>query len=435
MTPIRFCRTFAWNCLIFAAAVAAFDAAVDPYLLFDRPRQVGFNAIKPAVEKQEYLIKAYAAPRSMARTLILGSSRTDIGLDPSHSLWPRAKQPVYNLSLVGAGGDTSARYLQHVMALSPPAEMPRTIVIGLDFESFLFRPVSASMQAGKAVPPLDAEFEERLAVLDDGRPNPARAWRMLKDYAAAMFSLDALVDSIATIAANRQPGSASIEAQGQLMASRLQQTAALDGVAAMFAQKNFQTVRQYANPRQVLSAAPGGQVDRLSDVRKLVEIAKAHGMSVIFLIQPSHADQLELFDRLGYWDDYERWKRALANLIAAEKGRGADVTLWDFGGYEIFVQERIPADKDRSTRLQWFWDPVHYTSALGEIMLARILDQPVPITYGVELTPANVDERLAEIRRDREGYRAREPGEVRRLAALICGATACGSNYVVALGP
>lgn len=435
MSPTRFCIAFLGACLAIAAAVAALNVAVDPYLLFDRPRLAGFNAVKPAVETREHLIKAYAAPRSAARTLIFGSSRTDIGLDPSHPLWRAGDSPVYNLSLVGSDARTLVRYLQHVVALRPPAEAPRTIVVGLDFETFLFRPAAPAPSGAAPIPPSAAdEIEERLAVLADGRPNPARVWRIVKDYATAALSLDALVDSIATIAANRSSGGANIKLHGHLTEAKLQQTVAVDGAAALFAQKNAQTVRQYAAPRQVLSEIPGGPIDRLSAVRKFIEIAKAHGMSVIFFIQPAHADRLELFDRMGYWEDYERWKRALADLAAAAKGTGADVTLWDFGGYEVFAQERIPAGNDRTTRLRWFWDPVHYTTALGEIMLARILRRPGAVLYGTELTPENVDARLAEIRRDREIYRAREPGEAQRRAALFCGMADCG-KYLLSLGP
>lgn len=433
MTPTRFCISFVLNGLALAATVAAVNVAVDPYLLFDRPRQAGFNDVKPAAETREHLIKAYAAPRSAARTVILGSSRCDIGLDPAHPLWRESDRPVYNLGLAGANAPDMLHYLQHVTAPGTSAEPPRTVIVCLDFETFLFRPVRAVAQtAAPAAHPVRNEVEERLAVQEDGQPNQARSWRMFQDYALAVLSLDALADSVATIAANRGSGSANVEPNGHMTEAKFREVTAMDGVAAIFAQKNLETVRQYGTYRQVLSKVPGGPVPHFSAVDKMMAIARAQGISLIFAIQPAHADRLELFDQLGYWDDYERWKRALAERVAGERARGTAVTLWDFGGYEIYVQEPIPAGDNRKTRLRWFWDPVHYTTGLGEIMLARMLRQPAPAPYGVELTPEAVDERLAQIRRDREAYRAREPGEAQRRAMLFCSAGDCGKLATLA---
>ena len=38
--------------------------------------------------------------------------------------------------------------------------------------------------------------------------------------------------------------------------------------------------------------------------------------------------------------------------------------------------------------MKWFWDPVHYSTALGEKMVASMFDSPSPHKYGVRLTPS-----------------------------------------------
>lgn len=423
MTPIRFCIVFLGVCLALGAAIAALNVAVDPYLLFDFPRHAGFNAFKPAVKTRERLIKAYAAPRSAPRTVILGSSRCDVGLNPASPVWRASDRPVYNLSLPGTNLTQLTRLLQHVIALNSPDGVPRTVIVCLDFDFFLFRPAETSVQttAAASQPGLD-EFEARLAVLEDGLPNRQRGLRMATDYANSMFSLAALADSAITVSANVVPEDWNITPDGHLAESMFEQPLAMDGVADLFAAEDIDTLQRFSK-RPVLSERPGGTIVRLQAVRKLIEIAKLHRMSMIFSIQPSHADAYEIFDQMGYWDDYERWKRALAELVAAERRQGAAITLWDFGGYESFSQERVPASEDRTSRLRWFWDSVHYTSALGDIMAARMLKQQTSVPYGVELTPDVVEERLARIRLDRDIYRARVPaGEAQRRAALLSGA-------------
>lgn len=421
MTPSRFCTVFLGAFLVFSAAIAALNAVVDPYLLFDAPRYAGFNAVKPAVKVRERLIKTYAGPRSAPRTVIFGSSRCDVGLDPASPVWRAVDHPIYNFSLPGANLAEMTALLQHVIALNSPADLPHTAIVCLDFEFFLFRPAAVLVQTTEVTnqPGLN-EFDGRLAVLEDGMPNRQRYRRMSLDYAEGLFSMGALADSAITVSANVVPENWNITPQGHLAESMFRRPLAMDGVADLFAAENLDTLHRFSK-RPVLSETPGGAIKRLSEVRKIIEIAKAHGMSVIFSIQPSHADAYEIFDQMGYWEDYERWKRALAELVAAEKRRGAAVTLWDFGGYETFSQERVPTGGDRTTRLQWFWDSVHYTSALGDIMVARMLKQQTHVPYGVELTPEVVEERLARVRLDREIYRAREPGEAQRRAALFSG--------------
>lgn len=426
MSPLRFFTVFLGTWLAFGAAVFAFNVAVDPYLLFNLPRLPGFNASKPAVKTRERLIKAYAAPRNSPRTLILGSSRCDIGVDPASSVWRASDRPVYNLSIPGGDLAQLTLLFRHVLALSSPADTPRTAIVCLDFEFFLFRREEGAAQSAAALGlPVQDEFEERLAVLENGQPNRMRGWRMAKDYANAVFSMAAMADSVLTVAANALPESWDITPDGHLAESMFRRPIAADGTADLFAVEDIDIIHRYST-RQVLSAGSGGRIDRLPAVRNLIEIARRHGMTIIFAIQPSHADFYELFDQMGYWDDYEAWKRALTRLVAAERRRGSAVALWDFGGYEAFSVERVPGSDDRSSRLKWFWDTVHYTTALGDIMVARMLGRPSSAAYGVELTPESLDTRLARIRRDREVYRARELGEAQRRSALFAGNNSVG---------
>ena len=87
--------------VLIAGLLGGINWAVDPYLFFGAARQPGINDAKPAANNREAFMKAYQVSRVQARTVVLASSRTDIGLDASDPAWPRSAAPVYNLSLAG----------------------------------------------------------------------------------------------------------------------------------------------------------------------------------------------------------------------------------------------------------------------------------------------------------------------------------------------
>ena len=430
MSARRFVLISAATALSTAAVFAAFNVAVDPYLVFGMPRHAGFNALKPSAETHEWMMKAYQAPRINARTVVLGSSRTDIGFDPSSAAWPDSAQPVYNLSLAGAHTESSLRFLEHMLAVRGGEPVPKTLIVGLDFENFLIKPPQPQPQAAaeKHGPAPVDEVGERLAVLANGQPNPSRSLRVWKDYGASTLSLDAVIDSVQTLVANQRAGQANVDDHGHLSEARFTEWVKYDGVAALFEQKNANTVRDLSIPRRSLSDRPGGDVKGFGAVHRLIAFAKLHRMTLLLSVQPAHAMRLELLDYMDYWQDYEHFKRGLTQIAAAARADGVDVSLWDFGGYESYASEAVPANKDRVARLRWFWDPVHYTTALGDVMVATMLGQAGADSYGVRLEPATVEARLKQVRLDQQTYRQTRPEEVRRARQLLCTATACKTD-------
>lgn len=413
MSPSRYCLTLGAAALAIAGAVAAFNYAVDPYLLFNVKRVAGFNAVKPAATTRERMMKAYQIERIDAHTIVIGSSRPDLGIDPASKAWPAQAQPVYNMGLVGGDVPEGFKYLRHYVAMRP-GHAPKALVVGLDFENNLYVPVPV-------LPRPMNEMEERLAVDVNGVPNPARAMRVLKDRAQGLLSLDALFDSVVTIRSAHSDAALNLEPNGHLSEAAMRDVVRSDGAAAVFDQKNTETAKTLTKPRRVLSDTPDGPSRKLVTVRELLAFTRQNGIDVVLMIQPAHASRLELIDRLGYWADYERWKRELT-AIAAQAGAGQHVVLWDFGGYAPQMEEAVPG-KGKGA-MAWSWDPVHYNSKLGNLMVAQMFDPAQP-GFGVVLTPANIDARLAQVRADRDAFRARMPQETARLARLACGDRPC----------
>jgi hypothetical protein len=117
-----------------------------------------------------------------------------------------------------------------------------------------------------------------------------------------------------------------------------------------------------------------------------------------------------MFDKAGLWGRFEAWKRDLVKLVYGSSYPGkVAVKLWDFSGYDRYSTELAPEKGDRHTVVDWFWEPGHFKRALGNLMLRRVLDDE-PSEFGAELTPATIDERLQNIRRERGNYRTTRGG-------------------------
>ncbi len=422
MSPQRFIVSSLCIALGLAALVASINIVVDPYLLFDEPRRVAFNEVKPAVETREMLMKAYQSRRVVAKTVILGSSRTDIAFDPASAVWPDALRPVYNLSIAGGGVETGLRYLQHMIDGRPAQQVPRALVVGLDFESFLELPESREASTPRARDAVGAEaWRKRLLLDSEGARNSSYEAQRFDDYLTGLLSLDALSDSVATVLASRRPStSPNLEVDGRTSEARFMDWTNAEGAGGLFRQKHQATIRQFASPRRVL----GGLSDtgELKTVRQLLDFAQSHRMTVVLLVMPAHATRLELFDQLCYWGEYERWKRALADTVSAAVARGTDARALDFGGFEEPNREAVPTAE--GGRMKWFWDPTHATKLLGEAILERTF-AATGDGFGVPLIPQTIEARLEAVRSDRESYRQAQARGAARSAESHCAAGDC----------
>jgi hypothetical protein len=390
----RFLWTWVLTCLGFSAAFVFFNVAMDPYLLFEMPRISGLNARKPAVLTEQRLMKAYDAVRAVPKTLLLGNSRVDVGLDTRHPTWPAEDRPAYNLGLGGGTLYISYRYLQHVLS----ERHPDLVVLDLDFEYFLTTPEASSVT--------DSEFESRLAVTRDGRPNGRRAQRRRDDFVRAVLSLDALIDSFTTLAGNITGESTDIAAGN--WESNDRRFTSVWGSYAFLEAVDLVTLRSWYGQRRNDFA--------IADLRAILDLCRSKNIRVILFIDPVHADELEILDRLGYWSEFEAWKRELVSLT--EQYHGADglgrIVLWDFSGYYPYCSES-PIGGRRG--LRWFSESRHYTKALGDAIARRILGAG-DARFGEQLTADSLEQHLASIREQRRLYREHHQADAQRVRDL-----------------
>lgn len=383
------------------AAAAALNVAVDPYRLW----RDDAGTAKPKAGPNSVVGKAYAVARAAPGALILGNSRAEVGFDPQHAAWPASARPVYNLALPGTGVGTSLDYLRH--ALAAPRARVRTVVLGLDVQDYLV----------DAKAPVAAEYPDTRLIGAASAPG-ARELRRLRDYGQATLTVGALLDSVATLAARGDAHAADLDAQGFNPMRDYVKAAADEGYRKLFDQKNLANSRAWLRRPAALDRAEGREGAPLADLRQIIALCDERGVDLRLAIYPYHAHLLEIVDATGHWEAFEQWKRRVA-AIAAETG----VPLWDFAGYDERTGEDVPARGDRRTAMRWYWEAGHFKKELGDLVLARVLgdggDGAPADEFGVRLTPADVEARIAAVRAQRDAWRAGHAADRAYIAALV----------------
>lgn len=369
--------------------VGGFNALVAPYAITDSPRIEGFNAFKPEIPDNLRIHKLYQVAKVKPQSLILGTSRAGSGLDPLHPVWGGV--PTYNLGLPGATPYESLRWLQHAHALSPI----RRVVMGLD--PFVFN---------RHFPGAPSFDETRLAADADGEPRALWSFNRL----AMLTSWDLLGRSLDTVRAQQSRPSLEVHPNGRWYHHQL--PAPLG--AFRESERIYLSSSWFPAPTHRFGLDEQGE--SAASVRwlgELIRFAKGEGMELHLFISPSHARQWEAAHAAGLWPSFEQWKRLLTRLAASEA-----VPLWDFSGATRYTS--VPPEGEP----RWHLESSHYRKALGDRVLERLLggatNDGVGDSFGVRLTPANLEAHLGELRDAQARYRAEYPSDaadITRIAA------------------
>jgi hypothetical protein len=375
--------------------------AVDPYRVFGTPEIAGLTLQKPAAVRWSRLSKAYMVQRVHPATLILGSSSADVGFNPDSPAWPASFRPAFNLAIDGALPDTNLHYLRHALVSATPTH----VVIEANFIESMVLP-SAPMDAAAHT---QFDFAPRMRVTADGLPNAGYFGAHVADMVFATLSVTSLSDSIDTVLHQGDLSAAYETASGWNDGGELRRWAANDGFYRLMMNKDQAKIPQYAAWRhdKVLQIAP---------VVEMVRVAHAHGAAVTLVIPPNYVDEMEALRQLGIDADYDAWKTALVDGVAAADGSAA---IWDFSGYTPYTTEALPSPGDVSHRLRFVWESVHFQSGLGDLMIARMTGAAAPADFGMRLTVANVASRIEAYHVAQAAWMAVHPGDVARIAETV----------------
>jgi hypothetical protein len=118
---------------IAAVAMVAVNVVVDPFWRFDLVTIEGFNKVKPQVTHQFRLAKAHQVCRLAPENVILGSSRVELGFDPTYEALASLPGATYNLAMAGTGIWELDQTLRHAFFASGRLKVA---IAGLDFYMF-----------------------------------------------------------------------------------------------------------------------------------------------------------------------------------------------------------------------------------------------------------------------------------------------------------
>jgi hypothetical protein len=384
--------------LIYGALTAigmcvALNLALDPYALFGTPRLQGFNKVKAVIGSKQRVFETVAVLERHPEAIILGTSRSDIGLDPQHPAF--AQKRSFNAAASGQPIRESRELLQAVAERSK-AKL-KEAVIGLDFMAF------------NALSPLPFDYSTA---------NFSR-WRKLE----LLFSLSTTLDALRTL--QRQNYDYQL-GQGGLLRDdgfreyignpNLPRRAQFDGSDEGFLRQG------YKPPPHCAWRIQGAEYDAAEEYRALLSVAHQRGISLKLFISPSHARQWETLAAAGLWREFEEWKRMLVriNVEEARKAKATPFTLWDFSGYNTITTEPIP----KQGMMRYYWESSHYRMETGNLVLDQLYRlTPVP-AFGQPLTPASIEPWLEKTRQAQRRYRANNPQEIGTIKALAAGVAA-----------
>lgn len=383
---IKFIKLTITTCLVVLLASGLFNFVIDPYNIFQIVRLQGINTSKAGADDRIGFSKTYMAKKTNPVTIILGTSKFDIGIDPANRYIPNDMKPAFNFAVPGTSIYSQYRNLQHV-GINQRAKL---VIMGLGFESFL-----TDTYSNEIYPPARQEFEDRLAFNYDGSVNQARTIKALKDYSAALLSNSALNDSFNTIfSANTVWLDQSGLSSGQVrFGSRVQN-------------KGHYSVFRNMIRKQLINEPGNKVVNENSKAFKalddLIHYGKKNNLDLIFILPPDHAFQLELWNALGLWNEFEKWKQLLVSKIEAYKNDNFKIEIHDYSFHNVMTIEDVPPLSDL-TPMQGYWESIHFKKQLGDIMLEEIFTRKKN-SVGVLLNSDNLCKHLHNMRRNQNRY-------------------------------
>ncbi|MEN9581090.1 MAG: hypothetical protein RJA70_4099 [Pseudomonadota bacterium] len=409
MTPSRYLRNVGMFTASLVAGTVLLNRLVDPYLVYGSAAVSGLNAIKSDVHGSLRLWKAHAITRLAPRAVLLGSSRTCFGLDPTHAGF--TVTPTFNACLHFTNTYETFRYFQHAVASGPLEEA----VVGLDLMMF------------NGGVPVGSDFRDsRLAASPTGASTPVP---VLADAATTLLSLEGTRATLRTLWSNIR-GSADDLYLENGMREKTHNARFITKIggyqsAFEFAERGYMGSfgTWFPKPCRRYTFTRSDGVSTFDAYRSLLNLAHERKVKLRLLTSPAHARLYEAMRLVGLWPHFEEWKRQLAvlNEEVAHQHGVSPFPLFDFAVFDSDTTEEAVPAKDDPRPMRNYWETSHYTAALGDQVLDRVLGAapaPAPGGFGTPLTTQSMDVHLAAIRAAEVRYRSSHPSDLARLEAL-----------------
>jgi hypothetical protein len=351
---MKYIRTLLTTAIFTLAIAAGFNWFIDPYGMYWSPLVEGLNVKKPEAGNRSRTSKPYVLSKLKPTVLIVGNSRVEMGLNPEHLLFDK---PTYNIGIPGLGMSSQIDFALNEIESNANLEH---IILSLDYLDFLHTQNELAMPVKELI----TRYKNKVT------PNNSID---VADIGKMLFSLETTKNSFLTIV-KQSAQSSSITQKGFNTAKSFISIVKNEGKVPLFSQKLMEL-----NTR-LTSKIMRHHDDNWEDLgpkfvllKQLIRVAQQSGIKLTLFINPYHISYLQLLKDLNYWSDFLLWKVHLNQLLRSQELNGS-VSAYDFSGINNITSEKVQLDKPNQ-RMQWFWEPAHYTSEAGNIMLPILLGQ------------------------------------------------------------
>lgn len=414
MSAKQYSLTLLYCCALLGAAGVMFNLGVDPY--GSDPFLHVSSVARPAIYRRVKLAKAYDIRRISPEAIVLGSSRSHLGLRMSHPGWTVPPSAGYNAAFDGATTKEMFAYLLHAQSVHPLKQ----VVLGLDTWHLTRAPAFTR-----------PDFDPNILF------QPHRYGHNARTYLADLFllgSIDTIWASVGQLTEQTsQPQWLAPDGQrlGEVFFREVEPEYR-NSPGAYFRDTDRQEIgfvldsglpASRSGKRSIVTGETSTSFDYIA---KIVEFCRENQIDLRLFITPAHAHQMEIISATGGWPQLENGKRDLVKLLANDAAKHPGMIafpVYDFSGYSSVTTEVVPGPGEMR-ELKYYWDSSHFKERVGDWVLDRLfgLEQEsdgLPGDFGVPLDPATVDAELTNIRDAQNKYRMKFSDDAAFIRALV----------------
>ena len=361
MTSKRWLKIIFSLLSVIICTVSLFNYIVDPYGLYKN----NFLPNKPKDYEYMRLVKLLKLEELKPNSIVIGTSRAEIAIDPAHKYF---KKPSYNLANAGLSLYEAKYYLEEAIK----QENLNNVLLVLDWRMF--------NDVMKKIPDFETYF----------------ANRNIYKY---LFNFDVLQDSIFTI--ENQDMKSFYNSNGVMTEEYMRALINING--GHYNIMKIEEKKYYKNISSNNIYKDTG-MSSFEDFRTILELCYRNKINLDIVFGPSHIRQWEAFD---YYKDYETlltWKKDLVEIVqkVANKFNNIPFRIVDFAVYNEYTSEKIPTEENQS--MVYHYEGSHYKPKLGEMLLKSLSSGDYHNNFGVELNNNNIDSHLQKLREDRNKF-------------------------------
>lgn len=417
----RYIITILFTTVLILLSVSTFNLIIDPYGMFRLCDISRVNTYKPDIYTRVRLFKAHELLRVKPDSIVLGTSRSHLGLNPRHKGWAQNSQRPYNLAFDGATTKEMYYFLMHAQAINPL----KHVILGLD-----------TYLSTKAIATTRPDFDPEI-LMDQN--HLLSGLRMLLTDFKILNSFDTLINSLKTIRAQNTGEGQWFADDGQRLGEvffrrpsedfqKMSPRYYFDEIDQMEVRYKLEWLIPQSNQFKVYFSAPEKKdtLTSLDYIRKIIEYCRKEDIDLKIFFTPSHAHQLEISAATNEWAPIENGKREVLKILSEDAARNPEkhhIPLFDFSNYSSVTMEPLPLP-DTHQEMRYYWDSSHFKENVGDLVLDRLFDfhqsdRPIPEDFGVLLTGNNIEQVLAQIRETQVIYRQRYPEDVKIIKKLV----------------